>query len=268
LIVPFGAFTAQSQPAAYRTVTKPLIYNMGMNVYRPELGPAVLPLPYSDEGVLASATIPLGLELDTSLDFYVVNGLRGNVSGVNFFASRDYVDNNFEPAVGGRWTVGNRRLRLGSSLMTGRLNDRGESGPTAIGLFYKVVGADITYRIEDDFRLQFEYALRRSDRLLFGAVPEPELEDTDGFFVEGELKFCEQPRVAVLARYDEQSRDASLPPSGSSLTLSSFAVRRFTYGLNWTLPGGSIFMVNHEYWSMPAELPNVDVIGVRWVGAF
>lgn len=268
VIVPFGAFTAKSQPGAFRTVTKPLIYNMGMNVNRPDLGPPVLPLPYSDEGFLANASVPLWHEWSTTFDFYVVNGLRGNLTGINFFQSRDYVDNNFEPAVGGRWTVGTSSLRFGSSLMSGRFNDLADAGPAAIPLFYQVVGADVSYRWEDNFRLQFEYALRQNNRINFAPTAERIEEDIDGFYVESELKICEKPKVGVVARYGEQSFDSVLPPSGSLLTASRFAVRRFTYGLTWTLAGGSLFMINHEHWSMPAELPNVDVIGLRWVGAF
>ena len=33
-------------------------------------------------------------------------------------------------------------------------------------------------------------------------------------------------------------------------------------------PGGSNLMLNHEHWLMPHQLDNVDVFGVRWVGAY
>jgi hypothetical protein len=40
-------------------------------------------------------------------------------------------------------------------------------------------------------------------------------------------------------------------------------LQRFTWGLNWTLPGGSLLMLNHERW-MPQAGDDVDVLGLRW----
>jgi hypothetical protein len=38
--------------------------------------------------------------------------------------------------------------------------------------------------------------------------------------------------------------------------------------LNWTLPGGSLLMVNHEHWFLPGNFRDIDVLGVRWAAAF
>ncbi len=48
-IVPFGAFYQQVNPGVYRTVTVPLIYNMGQRVFPAVLPVSVIPMPYSDE---------------------------------------------------------------------------------------------------------------------------------------------------------------------------------------------------------------------------
>lgn len=44
IVVPFGAFSKQVNPGVYRTVSKPLIYNMGQRVYDEDLGDPVLPI--------------------------------------------------------------------------------------------------------------------------------------------------------------------------------------------------------------------------------
>jgi hypothetical protein len=75
-------------------------------------------------------------------------------------------------------------------------------------------------------------------------------------------------RINFLARYDSQSRSSLATVPESDLPTGNFTVRRFTYGINWTLPGGSLLMVNHEHWMMPHELHNVDVLGVRWAVTF
>ena len=40
------------------------------------------------------------------------------------------------------------------------------------------------------------------------------------------------------------------------------------WGINTTLPGGSLLIVNHEHWNFPESEPDVDVIGLRWVATF
>jgi hypothetical protein len=268
-IVPFGAIAAQSHPGAQRLVTKPLIFNMGQNVFRPDIGPAVLPMPYSDEGVVAQVSVPLCFcELAVNIHGYVVNGLIGGFDGLNYYLSRDYMDNNSQPAGGGRATVGNQYLQLGGSYMYGRFNDHTGVDPFDRGQYYEIAGVDLTARYEDLIRFQAEYAYRTSDR--FVQVPNKFFEDEEvfGYSLEGEVRLCKEPRVGLLARYDTISHHGDMPPSGSTLLEPRFNVHRFTWGFTFNLPGGSVLLLNHEYWSMPDELGNVNVYGARWVATF
>ena len=102
-----------------------------------------------------------------TVDAYVVNGLQGSPVGIDFLESRDYLDNNSEPGVGGRITIGNQYLSLGSSMMAGRFNDDGVTGPLGDVLNYEIFGVDITARYQDLVRIEAEYAQRNSDRFLF-----------------------------------------------------------------------------------------------------
>ncbi len=263
-IVPFGAFAAKSHPAAFRTATRPLMYNMGQNVHRDDLGPPILPMPYADEGFRVTARAPIVCEeLTATADAYVVNGLQGG-SSVNFFFSRDYVDNNSQPAVGGRLTLGTKRVRGGVSIMSGQFSADGSFGPAADGLHYKIYGADLTARWEDRLRVHVEYAQRTSDLLSIDVVEE----DLQGLLLEGELKVWDRPRIALVVRYDEQSRSSPIAVPGSRIPTGDFTVDRITWGINVALAGGSTLIINHEHWDVPGPLRNVDVLGVRWVGAF
>jgi cytochrome c5 len=268
LIVPFGAFAAQSNPGIYRTVTKPLIYNMGQNVRRFDIGNPVLPMPYSDEGALVNMSMPIGCDWNATIDTYLVNGLRGGSSGIDFFDSRDYVDNNAKPAVGGRATLGTDHLRAGTSIVGGRFNADGSTGVFATDLTYQIWGFDLSAHYEDLIRIQAEYARRDSDRLVLLPGMPVANEQIDGYYVESELRICCQPRIGFLVRIDSQQREALRPPVGSSLASGNFAVDRFTWGFNVTLPGGSLVMINHERWNLPANLENVDVLGIRWAATF
>lgn len=267
-VVPFGAFAAQSHPGAFRTATRPLMYNMGQNVYREELPPPLLPMPYSDEGVLASATLPLFAEVNATFDFYAINGLQGSTDLElgSWYQSRDYVDNNSEPAVGGRATIGNKYLRAGASLMSGRYNESSLQQAVPELLDYKIYGADVVARYEDWVRIQVEWARRDNDAFDFigGAV---EREAIKGTVVEGEFKLWTKPKISAIVRYDDQRRTDGPARFGTPVTSPDVAVQRFTYGLNFAL-GSSTLMINHEHWKVPAPLDNQDVLAIRWVAAF
>jgi hypothetical protein len=262
-IVPFGAFYQQVNPGVYRTVTVPLIYNMGQRVFPAVLPVSVIPMPYSDEG--ASVNVSLGSTDDINVTFqsYAVNGLQG-FTDIDFLLSRDYVDNNRFPTVGGRLTVGNKDFRIGGSVMGGRYNPEGVL-PNNQGLNYLLYGADATYRWEDILRLQFEYAQRDNDKFFFPtSVGENHI---GGCYVEGEVLLRRCWHLSLVSRYDMMGWEFANDPS-IGLPPTKANERVLTVGLNWTLPGGSLLMVGDDHWYLPAPLPNVDVVGVRWATSF
>lgn len=268
-IVPFGAFSSQANPGVYRTVSRPLIYSMGQRIYDPDIGDPVLPMPYSDEGAELNVAFPVFNSAATlTADGYVVNGLQGGSDGIDFDASRAYTDNNSSPSVGGRVTLGNQFLRVGSSVINGRFNQSGGSPLFKGALNYTIFGADISMHYEDILRVQAEYARRGSDRVISGPSTLLIREYVEGLYVEGELKIFDEPRISLLTRYDVQDRGSSAPVPESSLASGTFRVSRFTWGINTTLPGGSLLMFNHEHWFVPNGLAAVNVFGVRWAAMF
>jgi mono/diheme cytochrome c family protein len=248
-VVPFGAFAAMSHPGVYRTVTNPLIYNMGRQVNPDRVRPPVLPMPYSDEGLDLSTNLHLLDDWDATLDVYAVNGLQGGGPGVQFTRSRSYSDNNHLPAVGGRATVGNGQIRFGGSVMSGQLqNDMTDP------LNYHLAGGDVTARfLDNQVRLYFEYAIRRNDtnfdrgQIAYGTISELE------------VLLLSTPNLSALARYDTlEHRDF----------FGDSSIDRFTWGLSSTVLGGSLLIVNHEHWRFSDGQNDVDVLGCRWVAAF
>ena len=249
-VVPFGAFHAMTHPGIYRTLTVPLMYNMGRQVNPDPARPPVLPMPYSDEGVDLHASYQLPRDWKINVDTFAVNGLQAGGAGVRFTNSRSYADNNQQPAYGGRATIGNKQMRFGGSVMAGRMEDDMDAP-----LNYHFAGADATARFCDDqIRIYFEYALRRNDTRF------PVRQIAYGTVTELEVLLLSDPNVSALARYDTlEHRDFA----------GQTSIERFTWGLSTTAIAGSLLIVNHEHWNFPADVsPDVDVLGIRWVATF
>lgn len=267
-IVPFGAFAAQSNPGVYRTVTRPLMYNMGMRVRDADLGDPVLPMPFSDEGASMNVGLPVTSWAHLNFDGYVVNGLQGTADGVDFDMSRAYSANNRAPSVGGRATIGNDFFKIGTSALGGTFSPTGGSGPAGARMEYHLFGADASFRYGDRFRFQFEYARRSSDHLRGNpAAPVNAPDVVEGYYAESELRLIDFLNTSLLFRYDWQRHAAKLPGI-AGITFDPFAVQRLTSGLNFTLRGGSLLMLNYEYWLLPAPFDNLSVYGVRWAATF
>ena len=247
-IVPFGAFASLSHPGSYGAVTAPLLFNMGRQVNPDNARVPVLPQPFSDEGFDLNLKMRFK-NLNATLDVYGVNGLQGAGPGIQFTPSRDYTDNNSNVTVGTRATIGNKKFRLGGSVMSGQLQDEG-----APRLNFNLTGADFTGRfLDDQLRFYFEYAIRRNDsifgqrQLAYGTVSELNA-----------LLFA-KPNIRMLARYDTIEHQDFF---------GNQAIRRFTWGFSTASFGGSTLIINHEHWRFSDSEPNTDLLGIRWVTVF
>jgi cytochrome c5 len=267
-IVPFGAFSSQTNPGVYRTVSTPLIFNMGQRVFNGDLGVSVLPLPYSNTGVNADVSVPvcdLGTgPITAGVEGYLINGLAGNGSGIDFLQSRDLVDNNTRMSGGGRVTVGDPYVRVGASILAGRFDNPNDNVPSA-PLDYRLYGFDFQAHYKRLFRCQVEYARRDSDRV--GVLPTGVGKVTDaldGYYMEAEVRPYDECRVSLLARQDFMRSRSPLPPPGSSLPTGTFNVNRFTAGINIELWHQSLLMINYERWLVPLPDRGVNVFGVRY----
>lgn len=267
-IVPFGAFSAQVNPGAYRTVATPLIFTMGQRVFPGDIGDPVLPMPYVDQGANLSLAAPVLGKTTATLDAYVVNGLRGTSNGIDFYDSRNYVSGNKEPAIGTRVTLGNQFIRLGGSLTAGRFNPDSGSGPNNQGLYYRIYGFDLSARYENLVRFQIEYANRDTDRVVSLPGQLIAREHIGGMYMEGEVRLRKTSKWSFLVRYDLLDHRSVVPVPGSTIPTGNFDVKRTTGGVNYQLTGNSLLMLNYERWILPNPLPNVNVYGVRWAATF
>ena len=234
----FGDFHARHDPANHRTSDKPLPYDMGRMLRLRAWNLSVLPAPYVDNGVELAGHHDLGAGKDLDWSAFVVGGLRSSdgAADLDFLQSRSgeryYVDNNSQPAVGGRISFSSlgrdRSLRVGASAMAGKADP-------AAKLDYLLVGVDAVVEIQR-WTLRAEYLLRRQ-RMGFG--PEPASQYVygtnskgvysthflkDGFYIEAERPLG---ITDVLLRFDGMTRVGNVligsPIGGRAYVLRSTA---------------------------------------------
>lgn len=236
----FGSFPQRHDPANHLTSDKPLPYDMGRMLRRNDWDEGILPAPWVDNGVEIGGThFWDGGQLDYAA--FAVSGPKGSPDAADFdFAlsrapEQYYVDNNSEPALGGRVSLAldlssEVALTLGASMMLGHYDP-------ARDLTFAIAGADAVLRLGRNY-LRAEYLLRRTEmalgddpatRFKYGPNAGGKFDDffvKDGFYVEGEVPIG---RLTVLARWDGLRRLGNvLATSGLS---SSSRVLRYTGGV-------------------------------------
>lgn len=235
----FGDFPLRHDPANHRTADKPLPYDMGRMLRMREWNLGVLPSPYVDQGLEVSGTHWLGEVVQIDYAAHVVSGLRASSDDVDldWTMSRSvyYIDQNSEPAVGGRLAItldlsAFAVMTLGGSAMWGRADPDRE-------LDYTILGLDAYLRVAD-FELRGEYLVRRmtmamhdpEERFRYGPV-DGVYDDhflKDGFYVEATAPLLD--RLELVGRFDGLRRIGNVLVNSPLRDRS--AVLRYTAGVN------------------------------------
>ncbi len=248
----FGDFPLRHDPANHRASSKPLPYDMGRMLRLREWNMSILPSPYVDNGLEVYGTHWFGDDVQLDYAAWIVSGLKGSDGGtdLDFVLSRSgalyYVDNNSEPAVGGRvaWTFNlgdDFAATLGASGAAGHYDPSRQLG-------YVILGADLYLRISE-LVVRAEYLARRTDmgpgaERFTTVVEGAPFFVKDGFYVEGELPLGE--RWELLARFDGLRRRGPVPRSAALRTES--AVLRTTLGGTFAVIQAARIKASVELW--------------------
>ncbi len=250
----FGDFALRHDPANHRANSKPLIYDMGRMLRRLEYNNSILPIPYAENGVELYGTQWISDDVQLDWAAHAVSGLRGSAGAfdIDFVQSRSpalyYIDNNSEPAVGGRlaltvnWTDFISST-IGASGIWGRWDPDRENE-------YIIGGADLYFRIyalsvrgEVVFR-KTEFSLGEDPQSRFRFAVVDDFFVKDGFYAEVEYPF---------GRYLEAFfRVDGLRQRGNVLIDSPLsrrsAVLRYTPGVNIVLHRSLRLKLSTEFW--------------------
>jgi hypothetical protein len=257
-IVPsFGDFQIRHDPANHRANSKPIPYDMGRMLRRTEFNMSIIPAPYVDNGMEINGTQWFGDDVQVDYAGYVVSGFKGGADALDFdyvqsrSGSLYYVDNNSEPAVGGRLAFTTNLTdyingTLGVSAQYGHYDPNAE-------LSYLITGVDLYVRF-DALVFRAEYLLRRTEYSI-GSEPEERFRYAfvdptknffvkDGFYAEVEYPFATW--FEAFARFDGMRRTGNVTTT-SPLRRES-AVLRETLGVNFVIERGLRLKISGEYW--------------------
>lgn len=253
----FGDFPLRHDPANHRANSKPLPYDMGRMLRIREWNMSVLPAPYVDNGLEVNGTQWFGDDVQLDYAAYIMSGFKGanDALDFDFVQSRSgslyYVDNNSEPAVGGRLAF-TANLTDDISTTLGVSGMYGHYDPSA-ELEYIIAGLDLYFRY-DALVMRAEYLIRKTE-FAIGSEPENRfrysfLDDSrnffikDGFYVELEYPFLEW--LEAFYRFDGMRRTGNVPRT-SALTKTS-GILRHTAGANFIVQRGLRIKLSVEHW--------------------
>jgi len=253
----FGDFTLRHDPANHRTADKPLPYDMGRMLRMREFNLGVLPSPYVDQGIEINGTHWFGDAVQIDYAAHAVGGLRAGTNDfdVDFISMRSvyYIDNNSEPALGGRVALtlnlsDDVLMTLGGSGLWGHLDPQRKNT-------YWVAGTDFYLRVAS-FDLHAEYLIRRTEFSLpsdpdetfrYGPGENGRYENyfiKDGFYIEGNLPLTN--RLELVGRFDGLRRLGNVSIN-SPLSRRS-ALLRYTLGVGIILEGSVRLKFSGEYY--------------------
>jgi hypothetical protein len=253
----FGDFPLRHDPANHRTSDKPLPYDMGRMIRLREYNMGVLPSPYVDQGLEINGVHWFGSTVQFDYAAYVVGGLRASAEAadIEWIESRSvyYIDNNSEPAIGGRLALTldlteSILMTFGASAMGGHLDTERENS-------YMIAGVDVYLRL-GEFDLHAEYLLRRTEmalgddpdsRFRYGPNEDGEWDDRfikEGFYVEGNWPLF--TRLELVARFDGLRRRGNVLVTSKLREDSSLL--RYTAGLNIVFDGSVRLKLSGEFY--------------------
>ena len=252
----FGDFPLRHDPANHRSNSKPLPYDMGRMLRRVEWNMSIMPSPYVDNGAEVNGTQWFGDDIQLDYAGYIVSGFKGNNDALDFdyIQSRSgslyYVDNNSEPAVGGRVALtinfaDTVNGTFGASGMYGHYDPNAE-------LEYLIAGLD-TYLRFGELSVRAEYLLRKTEfavgsmpdqRFRYGFDPKRNFFVKDGFYAEAEYPVADW--FEVLARFDGMRRVGNV--AQTSPLRSESAILRTTLGVNFIVERGMRIKLSGEFW--------------------
>lgn len=243
--LPFGSMSVRFLPHQLESTSKPLPYIMGFMPRGREFNQGILPVPAVDNGAGATANLWLADGIQLGLEAAVTRGFKGVNPDLDFELSRDFEDNNGEPAGAGRISLSAGPLALGLSAAGGRYDPDAD-------LAYRLAGADFHLRPLPGWNLRLEGAWRETDFRDPAGDRDASRRWSYAVQIDGEI----DPRWRVFVLHDALRVDGlfltsagpqPVPAPGSSD--SENVVTRIASGVVFAARPGVLLKTSAEFWN-------------------
>lgn len=230
-LVPFGRFNADLHPAWINRVPG-----------RPLPNDAILPVAYSDVGVMVRGAMAVGTSGRLTYDVWGTNGLAGD-PGASIRGMRENVvdvDNNI--ALGSRLGFVSRMgFDVGASAYNGIYSDSAANGAADLNL--RIIGVDASYR-RGPFEVRGEWMSAAQDTSSAGDFTK------SGFYLLG--SYALNAWVEAAVRYSQvdfpaENNDKARISLGINLHPSDAAAFRFAYNINRETGSGVTTVKNDTF---------------------
>lgn len=262
--VPFGGFVGRHDPAINELSSKPLPYAMGMMPRSREFNQGVIPAPFVDTAVSILGRVEPARSIILDYEIYGARGLQGERFDFNFIASRDFEDNNGEPAGGARLTATVEDVSIGGSVAFGHFDPDHE-------LQYLILGIDTRFDL-GPVTVRGEYLWRRTEY-----VNPLDATDQNNFIKQGyyvQFTYPVDDRLSIFLMHDGLAvEDMFLSAAGvtavaaAAVTDDANRILRFVSGVNFRPHASILLKGSAEYWEF-SDFDDVWVFNAGMVVEF
>ncbi len=224
-LVPFGRFNADLHPAWINRMPG-----------RPLPNDGILPVAYSDVGVMVRGAAPVGTEGRVTYDVWGVNGLAGSPGGSIRGMRENVVDVDNNVALGTRLGFVSRLgFDVGASAYNGTYND-------SAGLNLRILGVDASWR-RGPGEVRLEY-MRASQEDSAGTLTK------SGYYLIGSYEITRSLEAAIrysAINFPGESGDRARLSLGINLYPSDAAALRLSYDINRETGAGVTETKNNRF---------------------
>lgn len=261
--LPFGSLSQRANPVQMETTSKPLPYIMGRMPRDQAFNQGIVPAPAVDNGASILGNVWLGQDLQLGYEAAIVRGFKGADPDIDWESSRDFPDNNGEPAGCARLVLSGSAFSFGISGMIGSYDDDDR-------LQYRMAEIDATYTL-GPVTLRLE-ALGRATEF-FNAAGEVDVSRRLAYVAQVDVQLNESVRVFLLHDFLSvrglflSPAAGGFPSPAPGLTDDHNTIHRYVAGAVFSLRPGLLIKVSAELWNF-SDFRDATVFHAELVASF
>lgn len=263
LPLPFGSMSQRANPVQMESSSKPLPYIMGKMVNNNAFNMGIVPAPAVDNGVSLLGNVWLSDSAQLGYEVALVRGFTGGGPDIDWDASRDFPDNNGEPAGAARLVLSIGSFSVGASGMAGQY----DADST---LDYRMAEIDVNFAL-GPVNVRLEGAARNTE--FVNPIGKIDVSRRLGYIAQVDAPIGDAWRVFLLHDYLAvkglflSPSAGAFPGPGPGLTDDRNRIRRLAGGAVFAIRPGLLLKGSAEFWDF-SDFRDAMVFHLELVAGF